>query len=108
MRNLYREIVIPKDLFKDIERIEYIPGKSSEEKYLVGKKMTLAANEEYVRTWSSFHNYAKSHPEVARRDNGDGDIVDHLFDRLKEAMGWTEKTLLEIRWSHVIMLARRI
>ncbi|KAK7208634.1 S-adenosyl-L-methionine-dependent methyltransferase [Myxozyma melibiosi] len=108
LRNLFRDIEVPKDIFEDIERIEYIPGKYPNDKHLIGKKMTLAANEQYVRTWSSFHNYNKQHKEVSRVQGGGGDIVDRLFDRLKKTMGWTENKVLEIQWSHIIVLARRI
>ncbi|KAK9451423.1 S-adenosyl-L-methionine-dependent methyltransferase [Limtongia smithiae] len=108
LRNLYRDIHPPTSLFRDIERQLYIPGQTDEAFQMVAKTMTLAASEEYVRTWSSFHNWCKEHPgEIARRHNGEGDIVDRLFDRLRGSTGWTDKTVLEIEWSSVIALCRR-
>ncbi|KAK9324006.1 S-adenosyl-L-methionine-dependent methyltransferase [Lipomyces orientalis] len=109
VRNLYRDIVPPSDLFTDVKRTEYIAGESDASGRLIAKDMTLEANESYVRTWSSFHNWCKDHPdEMARREGGTGDIVDRLFDRLKRVTGWTEKTILQVEWSSVILLARRL
>ncbi|KAK9475640.1 S-adenosyl-L-methionine-dependent methyltransferase [Lipomyces japonicus] len=109
LRQLFSMVTPPVSLFTDIERHVYDPTKSDAYQNIVGKSMTLAANEEYVRTWSSFHNYKKDHAhELSRRDGGQGDIVDRLFDKLKNVTGWVESTVLAVEWSSVIVLARRL
>ncbi|KAK9365379.1 S-adenosyl-L-methionine-dependent methyltransferase [Lipomyces kononenkoae] len=109
VRNLYRDIIPPSNLFTDVQRIEYNAGESDPSGQLIAKTMTLDASESYVRTYSSFHNWRKDHSgEIARRDGGQGDVVDRLFDRVKKATGWTGRSILPIEWSSIIVLARRL
>ncbi|KAK9431003.1 S-adenosyl-L-methionine-dependent methyltransferase [Lipomyces doorenjongii] len=109
LRNQYRDFVPPSDLFTDVQRIEYNAGESDTSGQFMAKAMTLEASESYVRTWSSFHNWCKDYPgEIARRDGGQGDVVDRLFDRVKKVSGWTERTILQVEWSSIMVLARRL
>jgi len=119
LRDLYRAIVPPKQDWEDIQRVEYQPkteGKGSGEgEVLMEKKLKLGEVEGYLRTFSSFHTWASEHPErKPRKDGGEGDIVDEMFDEMLEAEpDWRAKGEnwrdfeVENEWGSIILLARK-
>ena len=50
------------------------------------KKAKLGEIEGYTRTFSSYHNWMAEHNEQkAKKDGGEGDIVDEMFAKMLEA-----------------------
>ncbi|EHL02640.1 putative Trans-aconitate 3-methyltransferase [Glarea lozoyensis 74030] len=119
LRDKLKDIVPPETDWDEVTRYEYEPGTNGKRSgvgdLLMHKRLTLGEMEGYARTFSSFHNWAADHPErKARKDGGDGDIVDEMFDKMREsepewaAMGekWREFEL-ENEWGSAILLARK-
>jgi SAM-dependent methyltransferase len=120
LRDLYKDIHPPEDLFADVERILYEPGTNGPSSGTLGDRMmfettTLGAMMAYVRTFSAYHNWAEAYPErKPRKDGGKGDIVDDMFDEMleaepswkKEGDKWMEKEV-ETEWGSVILMARK-
>ncbi|CAG8960996.1 hypothetical protein HYFRA_00002535 [Hymenoscyphus fraxineus] len=119
LRDRYRDIVPPDNEWEDVRRIEYVPGTEGQEsgkgELLMGSRMKLGEMEGYARTFSGFHNWASANPgRKARREGGEGDLVDEMFERMLEvtpewrAMGenWREFEV-ENEWGSVILLARK-
>jgi hypothetical protein len=119
LRDKLRAVVPPASEWEDIRRIEYEPGTrgkgSGEGELLMAKRLKLGEVEGYARTFSSFHTWAAEHPErKARKDGGEGDIVDEMFDKMLEvepewkAAGenWRDFEV-ENEWGSVILLARK-
>lgn len=119
LREKYRAIVPPAEDWDDIERIEYEPGTkgraSGEGEVLMQKRLKLGEMEGYARTFSSYHNWMAGNEGIkARKDGGEGDIVDEMFDKMLEAepkwkaMGDKWRDLeVDSEWGSVILLARR-
>ena len=62
----------------------------------------------YGKTWSSYHGWMSAFPDRKSRENGgSGDIMDEMFDALKDATGWDETTEFELEWISGILLARK-
>jgi SAM-dependent methyltransferase len=108
-----RPIKPPEAHFEDIQRIEYEPnpkGKNLGEGTLfVEKQMTMAQSMDYLRTASSFHEWEKKHPDKKKRsEGGSGDLVDWMYDDMKEAEGWTDEgMLLDIEWGSGLLMCRK-
>ena len=117
VQNYLRDIKPPKGEW-EVDRREYDPilGKlqSEEGKFTMTKCMTVAMSMEYVRTWSSYHGWQETHPDrKAKSAGGDGDVVDDLFEEIKEAEpewgnqgDWQEKEV-DLEWGTALVLARR-
>ncbi|KIW05888.1 uncharacterized protein PV09_03083 [Verruconis gallopava] len=109
-----RPIKPPQADFDDVQRVEYEPdsrGKAAGEGTLfVEKQMTLAQSMEYIRTFSSFHEWAKQHPDNKKRsEGGQGDLVDWMYDDMKKAEGWTdENMMLDIEWGSALVMCRKV
>ncbi|KAK9461936.1 S-adenosyl-L-methionine-dependent methyltransferase [Lipomyces oligophaga] len=108
LRNLLREVNPPPNLYGNIQREQFIPGIDADDKCLISKTMTVAANRQYVYTWSSLHNYFKEHSEVSLDKGGSGDIVDQLFQQFHRELHWTDRTVVNVMWKHIIVLARKL
>jgi len=112
-QNKLRAIKPPEGEWEDIERVEYEPGtngpKSGEGTLFVDKRMTMAQSMDYMRTWSSFHEWEKKHPDNKKRsEGGSGDIIDWMYDDMKKAEGWTdENMMLDIEWGSGLVMARK-
>lgn len=119
LRDLYRQIEPRTSEWESIERIEYQPAMNGKEsgqgEVLMQRRLKLGEIEGYVRTFSSFHTWATAHPErKSRKDGGDGDIVDEMFDKILEAEPewkasgdkWRDYEV-ENEWGSVILLARK-
>jgi trans-aconitate 3-methyltransferase len=78
------------------------------------KRMTVAKNMAYIRTWSSYHGWQETHPgQLAKNKGGEGDVVDKMFEAIKQAEpdwwrdeGWWE-TEIDVQWGTVLVLARK-
>lgn len=101
-----------------IERIEYEPGtggpKTGEGTMFLNKKMSLDNCMRYVRTWSAVNAWQEAHPNrTSRESGGNGDVVDELFDAIRESENdwqndpqWNLKEV-DIEWGSGLVLARR-
>ncbi len=117
--DLYRSIEPPEEWFDGFERREYEPiaaakGKGADE-VMIEKEVTLAELGNYVRTFSAYHNWAEKHPDrKAKQDDGEGDVVDDMFEEMLEAEPewkvkghqWAEINV-KIEWGSVILMARK-
>jgi hypothetical protein len=112
-QNKLRAIQPPEDVFEDITRIEYEPGtegpNSGEGTIFVNKRMTMKQSMDYMRTWSSFHDWEKAHPNDKKRsEGGTGDLIDLMYDDMKEAEGWTDENMeLDMEWGSGLLMARK-
>jgi SAM-dependent methyltransferase len=111
--NKLRPIKPPEVDFEDIQRTEYEPdarGRGMGQGTLfMEKEMTISQSMEYIRTFSSFHEWEKKNPDrIARAKGGDGDLVDWMYDDMKEAEGWTsEDMLVDLEWGSALILCRK-
>jgi hypothetical protein len=109
--SLYRDIIPPDALFKDVTR-HFFPRQSpsgeTEIMVMIRNKMTIANMKPYTRTWSSYHGWTQDFPDrKSRESGGEGDIVDDMFDALKDATGFEEDTEFDVEWVSGILLARK-
>ena len=120
LRGRYAAIVPPDEDWKDVTRVEYEPGTKGPKSGTLGerlmyKTLTLGAVEGYARTFSAYHGWQEAHPDKkSRAEGGSGDIVDEMFDVMREAEpdwqelgeNWRDKTV-EVEWGSIILLARK-
>lgn len=109
--SLYRDITPPDALYKDVTR-HFFPRdleSGEREKILqIAQKMTFEVFRTYTRTFSSYHGWQNAFPDrKSRETGGSGDIIDDMFDALKDATGWEEGTEFDIEWRSGILLARK-
>jgi trans-aconitate 3-methyltransferase len=109
--SLYRDIVPPEALYKDVTR-HFFPRESDtgecEKTVQLAEKMTFDVLRTYVRTSSSYHGWQNDFPDrKSRESGGSGDIVDEMFDALKDTTGWEEDTEFNVEWGSGILLARK-
>lgn len=97
----------PAELFQDIER-HYTAQKGSNLPSPVSKaNVPLPVLELYFRTTAAFFNWQKANVDkTARRDGGDGDIIDKMLDAIKEEGGWSNDEKVNVHWPTVALLAR--
>lgn len=120
LRDRYRDIVPPESEWESVERLEYEPGLNGPNTGTLGerlmhKRLTLGELEGYGRTFSSFHAWQEVFPEKkSRSEGGPGDVIDEMFDVMREAEldwkkegeDWREK-VVEVEWGSVILMARK-
>lgn len=108
-----RPIKPPGADFSDIQRIEYEPSpaekNAGEGTLFVERQMTIRQSMDYLRTFSSFHEWEKTHPnKIARSAGGEGDLIDWMYDEMKRAEGWTdEEMMLDVEWGSGLLMTRR-
>ncbi|RDW58162.1 putative trans-aconitate 3-methyltransferase [Coleophoma cylindrospora] len=120
LRDRYRDIHPPKDMFEDVQRVEYEPNAPGTTSGAFGDRLmwtTLSLKQVmgYTRTFSAFHRWREAHAEnVAREEGGEGDIVDEMVEEmLRVEPDWMtmgeEWPALEVEneWGSVILLARK-
>ncbi|KAF2423477.1 S-adenosyl-L-methionine-dependent methyltransferase [Tothia fuscella] len=113
LQDKLRPIKPPEDIFEDITRLEYEAGtegpNSGEGTMFVNKKMTMKQSMDYMRTWSSFHEWEKLHPNDKKRSEArSGDLIDWMYDEMKKAEGWTDEDMeLDIEWGSGLLMARK-
>ena len=119
LRDKYKDILPPEDIFEDVERIEYEPGTDGANTgigdRLMSKKLNLGEMEGYARTFSSYHGWQEAHPEQKSRAlGGQGDVVDEMFDEmLKLEPEWQANGenwrdfMVESEWGSAVLLARK-
>lgn len=117
IQNYLRDIKPPQAEW-DVERREHDPmalGSDSDGVgFVMQKRMTVAMNMEYIRTWSSYHGWKDAHPDrLAISTGGEGDVVDDLFENIRRVEpDWENHQDLqdmevEIEWGTALILARR-
>jgi SAM-dependent methyltransferase len=121
LRDLYRDIHPPEGEWESVERITYEPGTNGagsgvpEGGRLMFKRLKLGEMEGYARTFSTYHNWMAAHEGVkAKKDGGEGDIVDEMFEKMLEVEpDWKAKGEawrdfeVENEWGSVILLAMK-
>lgn len=67
----------------------------------------------FSRTFSALHGWQEAHPErTSRETGGPGDLVDEMFDEMRESEWkeegdkWMEK-IVEVEWGSYILMARK-
>jgi SAM-dependent methyltransferase len=109
----YVDIVPPEDLFEDETRIVYETAEwgvgEGQGECLMKARMSVRQCMDYLRTMSAVHTWQLAHGSPkARKDGGEGDVVDLIYDEMVAAEGWDlEKTVLDIEWGSAIVLARK-
>lgn len=119
LRDKLRAIVPPTEQFDQLERIEYEPdvkGKASGVgQVLMARDFKLGEMEGYARTFSAYVNWMEANPgKRARKDGGNGDVIDDMFDEMlkvepewrKEGENWREKVVAS-EWGSAIVMARK-
>ncbi|KAL8707882.1 MAG: hypothetical protein Q9220_007166 [cf. Caloplaca sp. 1 TL-2023] len=117
VEDILRPIEPPLEDWKDVNRIEYEPGaqgpRSGTGTMFLNRRIKLGECMDYIRTWSAFHAWQEAHPTAKmRKQGGQGDVVDEMFDAILEAEkgwqgdGWEEREI-EIEWGTGLLLARR-
>jgi trans-aconitate 3-methyltransferase len=109
----YVDVVPAAGLFEDEERIVYETAEDGvgegKGECLMKARMSVAQSMDYFRTMSAVHTWQLAHGSPrARKDGGEGDFVDLIYDEMIAAEGWdVEKTMLDIEWGSAIILARK-
>jgi SAM-dependent methyltransferase len=79
---------------------------------IMRRTMKLSDMEDYIRTWSSAHDWKEKHPERKRKlDGGKGDIIDEMMQAMAEIEGWSagwKEQQVDVAWGHGLILARRV
>ncbi|RIB29106.1 S-adenosyl-L-methionine-dependent methyltransferase [Gigaspora rosea] len=108
MYNMYRDIVIPDELFKNIiwERNEYDEkeGKMNDGECYLTKEWSVEHLKNFMKTWSLYRSYMS---KCQKENQKIEDPVDKLFEKLKEKEGWKDEQILKISWSFVLGLAEK-
>lgn len=110
VESLYRDIIPPDALYEDVTRLYFPRTESGEREKIVEiqRKMTFAILRSYTETWSSYHRWRNDFPDrKSRSSGGSGDIIDEMFDALKEKAGWDDNTQFEVEWDSGLLLARK-
>ena len=110
--NLYRDIIPPDELYKDVTRHFFPRDSGSGERenivQIPGKMSIEGTLRPYGKTWSSYHGWLNAFPDKKSRENGgSGDILDDMLDALKDTTGWGETTEFDLEWISGILLARK-
>ncbi|MCJ1303636.1 hypothetical protein MMC08_006446 [Hypocenomyce scalaris] len=119
VRNKLRDIKPPTSDWTTIKRIEYEPGtngpRTGEGTMFMNRRLTLGDCQNYMRTFSSVHTWQEKHPKRRKREEGgDGDIVDEMFDEMRQAEpGWQveerwEEKEVELEFGSALLLARKL
>ena len=97
----------PAGLFRDIER-HYTAQKGSKAPSPVSKpQVPLPMLEHYFRTTAAFHNWKEANPQTkARKEGGEGDVIDQMLDDIKKEGGWSDDEKVNVHWPTVAVLAR--
>lgn len=105
LRGLLDEVKVPAQKFKDVETFKRTPGDaqndSTSSPLSIKREMPLTFYGNYVKTWSSYHNWKRSHKDQA-------DIADLYLKELQSKMKWTPATTVKLEWLTVLKLARKI
>ena len=109
-----RAVKPPESDWEDIQRVEYEPGtqgrQSGRGTFFFSRRLTVGDCMGYIRTWSSYHEWASVHKDSVSRDQGGkGDVVDQMYDEMAQQhpeMADKEKEI-EIEWGSGLVLARK-
>jgi len=105
LRGLLKGVDPPVQLFQDQEVYEHRPGSNPQKDALqsplqIKRDFQLDIYHKYITTWSSYHNWKKSH-------KNETDISETFIKELEAKMGWNSKTIVHIEWLTVLKLARK-
>jgi SAM-dependent methyltransferase len=112
----YAQVQPPEELFEDQTRVEYEPGtegpRSGVGQVLMSRRLTIGQSMDYMRTWSSVHAWQEAHGNPRpRRDGGEeGDVVDRMYDAMREVEGpeWKSDDFeVEIEWGSAVIMAAK-
>lgn len=118
VENKLRDIEPPTSDWEDIQRVEYEPEvegpRTGSGTMFLDKTMKIGQCMKYIRTWSAVHKWQEAHKDhLDREQGGTGDVVDWMFDRMREAEPawrndncWKEKEI-EIEWPTGLLLAKK-
>ncbi len=114
LQNLYRDIVLPTNLFVEERRLysnSADVNKKEEHGELVHRSScSLKQFEMFFRTLSAVHAWKTKHPaKKSLTEGGTGDIVDEMMARVYESNGGTlsQESTVDILWPSVLILARK-
>lgn len=113
VRGNYADVVPPAELFEDEARVVYETAEwgvgEGRGECLMKARMSVGQSMDYLRTMSAVHTWQLAHGSPkARKDGGEGDVVDLIYDEMVAAEGWDlDKTMLDIEWGSAIILARK-
>ena len=116
VENYLRDIVPPKEAWKETKRLEYEPSlngsRIAKGELFLHRKMTICNCKEYMRTWSAYHKWMEAHPgRLKRSDAGEGDVIDLIFDEMASAEGWDatkmESFEVDVEWGTAVVMTRR-
>jgi len=98
----------------DVQRLEYEPSTEGKGKgqgtMFMNRRCTVGECKSYCRTWSCYHGWMEAHPDrKARKDGGEGDVVDELVDWIAEKVPEfkDEGFEVEIEWGSALVMARK-
>lgn len=104
LKEFYNNDKIPADLFRDTE---YHFNSSAEfnkdEKLEISKDMTLSDLQDYFGTYSAYHNWAESNPELAKTN----DLIDEMFKEIIKTTGLSMDSTVSVKWNTVYLLGRK-
>lgn len=118
LRDLLRSVVPPAADWADVRRLLHEPGAAAPGEEAAAwqrKTMKLGEVEAYTRTFSCYHGWVEAHPDAkSRADGGPGDVVDVMWDHMRDAVPawkaagaqWREIEVVS-DWGTYILMARR-
>ena len=114
----YREIVPPAGEWEDVRRVEYEPSaagtRQGRGELLLGSRKRVRDTMGCARTWSAVHKWQEAHPGAKKRsEGGQGDVVDCMFDSMRDAEvewlrdpNWLDR-VVDIELGTGLLMARR-
>ena len=113
IRNLLRDIEIPKNLYKNEKRLYFPENLSATHaeteivKFL--HPMTLETFAAYLRTSSAFHAWKEENEKfVSLHEGGEGDVIDKAIEDIRKVTESEVDTPLDLYFNSVIILSTKI
>ncbi|CAR31107.1 ZYRO0E10032p [Zygosaccharomyces rouxii] len=105
LRNLLRDLHLNTELFTDFQEacfnIDYIRSNQTDP-LLIKRTITLAQFQDYLKTWSAFHSWKKSHSQERDITEGFVDRVQQLYPHL------TKRSKFQVVWKSFYKLCRKL
>lgn len=105
LKDLLQSRHLNNELFKDVKTarfdIDYVRSNPTNP-LLIKKTITLSEVQDYIRTWSSFHSWRKSHPDQP-------DITDRFVARVQQLYPkLTAQSRLQVVWKSFYKMCRKV